>query len=189
MVEIDTLFQTKTAKKTIPFGAVHKYIAYIREYPRAKNALQIMSLAAYASEAKKTWTGINEVLFRRKKKLKTFTTIKDPNNKIKLIKDSSHNLVNEQFASVGSKLASKIPSSQQHFLDFANINMSPMPPFFFQPITYDCVKTRILSLVNDKSHGLYSSPTCPTKLLKCSIDIIAPILSELFYISRIFLLA
>ena len=61
--------------------------------------------------------------------------------------------------------------------------MSPMPPFFFQPITYDCVKTRILSLVNDKSHGLYFSPTCPTKLLKCSIDILAPVLSELFYIS------
>ena len=58
-----------------------------------------------------------------------------------------------------------------------------MPPFFFQPITYDCVKTRILSLVNDKSHGLYFSPTCPTKLLKCSIDILAPVLSELFYIS------
>ena len=33
MVEIDTLFQTKTAKKTIPFGAAHTYIAYIRESP------------------------------------------------------------------------------------------------------------------------------------------------------------
>ena len=67
----------------------------------------------------------------------------------------------------------KIPSSQQHFLDFVNINISPVPSFFFQPITYDCVKTGILSLANDKSHGLYSSPT---KLLKCSIDIIAPVL-------------
>ena len=86
---------------------------------------------------------------------------------------------------LGSKLASKIPSSQQRFLDFANINMSPMPPFFFQPITYDCVKTRILSLVNDKSHGLYFSPTCPTKLLKCSIDIIALFFRNYF----IFLLA
>ena len=55
-----------------------------------------------------------------------------------------------------------------------------MPSFFFQPITHDCVKTGILSLANDKSHGLYSSPT---KLLKCSIDIIAPVLSEIFYIS------
>ena len=54
MVEIDTLFQTKTAEKTIPFGTAHTYIAYIREYPPpppgAKKALQIMSLAAYASE-------------------------------------------------------------------------------------------------------------------------------------------
>ena len=47
--------QTKTAKKTIkPFGAAHTYIAYIRDCPPgAKNALQIMSLAAYASETNK----------------------------------------------------------------------------------------------------------------------------------------
>ena len=28
MVEIDTLFQTKTAEKNIPFGAAHTNIAY-----------------------------------------------------------------------------------------------------------------------------------------------------------------
>ena len=51
MVEIDTLVQTKTAeKKNIP--AAHNHIAYIRDSPLggAKNALKIMSLAAYASE-------------------------------------------------------------------------------------------------------------------------------------------
>ena len=57
MVEIDTLFQTKTAKKTIPFGAAHTYIAYLKEYPPppsgVKNALQIMTLTAYAGETKK----------------------------------------------------------------------------------------------------------------------------------------
>ena len=53
MVKIDTLFQTKMAKKNIPFGAAHTYIAYIRDYPSgAKNVLQIMSLAAYPSETK-----------------------------------------------------------------------------------------------------------------------------------------
>ena len=62
MVEIDTVFQTKTGKKTIPFGAAHTYIAYIRDYPPgAKNALQIMSLAVYASETNKpreqSWLG------------------------------------------------------------------------------------------------------------------------------------
>ena len=60
MVEIDTLFQTETAKKNIPFSAVDTYVAYKRDYPphppnRAKNALQIVSLAAYASETNNVW--------------------------------------------------------------------------------------------------------------------------------------
>ena len=61
MVEIDTLFQTKTAKKTIPFGTAHTYIAYIRESPPprgggggAKNSLQIMSLAARLTRSTST---------------------------------------------------------------------------------------------------------------------------------------
>ena len=68
-------------------------------------------------------------------------------------------LLMNNFVSVEIKLASKIPSSQQHYLVLVDKNMSPMPSFFFQPITYDCVKTEILSLPNNKSHGLYSSPT------------------------------
>ena len=48
MVEIDTLFHTKTAKKNIPFGTAHAYIAYIRD--GVKNALQIISLAANVIE-------------------------------------------------------------------------------------------------------------------------------------------
>ena len=53
MVKIDTLFQTKTAEKNKPFGAAHTHITYIRDYPPgAKNALQIMSIAACASETK-----------------------------------------------------------------------------------------------------------------------------------------
>ena len=35
MIEIDTLFQTKTAENhLIPFGAAHTHIAYMRDYPR-----------------------------------------------------------------------------------------------------------------------------------------------------------
>ena len=50
MVEIDTLLQTKTAEKKHNLGAAHTYIAYKGLSPEAKNALQITSLAAYASE-------------------------------------------------------------------------------------------------------------------------------------------
>ena len=35
MVEIDTLFQTKTAEKNIPFGAAHTHISYIRDSARS----------------------------------------------------------------------------------------------------------------------------------------------------------
>ena len=37
------------------------------------------------SNIKKTWTGINELLFRRKKNLKTIIAIKDPNNMNKVV--------------------------------------------------------------------------------------------------------
>ena len=56
MVEIDILFQTKTTEKNIPFGTAHTlylyslYIGNPPPLPWAKNALQIMSLTAYASE-------------------------------------------------------------------------------------------------------------------------------------------
>ena len=48
MVEIDTLFQTKTAKKKIPFGAAHTYIAFIRDYPRnEKCVVRLKGLHVY----------------------------------------------------------------------------------------------------------------------------------------------
>ena len=53
MVEIDTLFSTKTAKK-IFWRGIYPYSLYTGLPPPppggAKNVLQIMSLAAYASE-------------------------------------------------------------------------------------------------------------------------------------------
>ena len=33
VAKIDTLFMTKAAEKTIPFGAAHTYIAHIRDHP------------------------------------------------------------------------------------------------------------------------------------------------------------
>ena len=59
MVEIDTLSQTKTAEKPYPFKRGTYLYSLYKGLPTppapplppgAKNALQIMSLAAYASE-------------------------------------------------------------------------------------------------------------------------------------------
>ena len=57
---------------------------------------------------------------------------------------------------------------------------APTSSFLFLPLTSDEVKFQILSIPNNKSYGLYSSPI---KLLKCASSIIAPILSEILNIS------
>ena len=49
-------------------------------------------------------------------------------------------------------------------------------PSFFQPVLTEELRSEILLVPNDKSYGLYSSPT---KLLKCSSAVIAPVLSEI----------
>ena len=53
MVEIDTLFQTKTAENHTLWRHTYPYSLYKGLPPAAKNSLQIMSLNAYASEPKK----------------------------------------------------------------------------------------------------------------------------------------
>ena len=54
--------------------------------------------------------------------------------------------------------------------------------FLFQPVMPKEVKLEISLIPNNKSYGLYSSPT---KLLKLKKDIIAPVISEIFNTSFI----
>ena len=134
------------------------------------------------SDMKKIWNGINELLYRRKKNFKKITAVKDRINDNAIVRETSKisNIMNEHFASVGSRLADKLLSSRGHFLDYVSNCKSPSSSFFFQPITPQEVKLEISSIPINKSYGLYSSPT---KLLKLSKDIIAPVISELFNIS------
>ena len=71
-------------------------------------------------------------------------------------------ILNEHFASVGEKLASKIPAFGDH-RDFLKITKSSASSFMFKPVTAREVELEILALPNDNSNGLYSRPT---KLLK-----------------------
>ena len=54
MVEIDTLFQTKTAKKKTFWRGTYLYSLYKGLPPGRKTRLQITSLAGYASETNNT---------------------------------------------------------------------------------------------------------------------------------------
>ena len=129
---------------------------------------------------KKTWEGINEVLYRRKRNFKNITKLKD---KGKIVKEASQipNILNKHFASVGTRLASKLPPPPKHHLDYVSKCISPLSSFLFEHVFPDEIRSEILSIPNDKSYGLYSSPT---KLLKLSSSIIAPVLSELLNISN-----
>ena len=63
MVDIDTLFQTKTAKKTIPFGAAHTYIAYIRESPPRRGGKKLV--ADYESRCETNKVNLNFTVTER----------------------------------------------------------------------------------------------------------------------------
>jgi hypothetical protein len=127
---------------------------------------------------KKTWEGINEILYRRRKISKTISSLKDLNNNGKVINEASQipHIINQHFATVGSKLASKLPSSHHHYLDYVSKCKSPASSFYHQPVLPEDINLEILAIPNNKSYGLYSSPT---NLLKCSRAIISPILSEI----------
>ena len=89
-------------------------------------------------------------------------------------------ILNKHFASVGTRLASKLPPPPKHHLDYVRKCISPLSSFLFEQVFPGEIRSDILSIANDKSYGLYSSPT---KLLKLSSSIIAPVLSELLNIS------
>ena len=131
------------------------------------------------TEMKRTWKGINELLYRRNTNSKTITTVKDLINDSAIAREPSKisNIMNEHFASVGGRLAGKLASPRHHFLEYVIKCKSPSSSFFLWPGAPQKLKLEISSISNNKSYGLYSSPT---KLLKLSKDIIAPVISETF---------
>ena len=72
-----------------------------------------------------------ELLNNRNKHHKTKTTLKDPNNNNQVTNDPSRipNILNEHFASVGTKLASKLTTKRNH-MDYLKKLKSPDSSFF-----------------------------------------------------------
>ena len=131
---------------------------------------------------KKTWEGINNVLARKLKNTKPITFIKDPNDNDSVTSDPSRiaNVLNDHFASVGPKLANKLPTVQRKYFDFLNRSNSPDSSFAFNLVTPVEVELEILRIQINKSHGLYS---CPTQLLKYSSNVISSTLAEIINLS------
>ena len=87
----------------------------------------------------------------------------------------SHNIselpdiLNNHFAAVGTKLASKISTSNTHFSEYLP-NQTNYNSFAFEPVSQAEIELEILSLPLNKAHGFYA---CPTRLLKYASTIIS----------------
>ena len=114
---------------------------------------------------KKTWEGINSILAHKSKKSKPIGFVKDPDdNSMSNNPNRIAIILNEHFASVGPKLANKLPFVQRNYFEFLNRSCSPDTSFAFNLVTPTEVELEISRIPNNKSHGLYS---CPTQVLKC----------------------
>ena len=126
---------------------------------------------------KKTWKGIINLLNRKSKKAKSVNALNY--NKVTRGLTRIPNILNVHFATVGKRLASRIPPTQKCFTDFQDFlrkTKSPDSSFFFQPITPTEIQLEILSIPNNKSHGLYS---CATQILKCASDVLSNVLADI----------
>ena len=129
---------------------------------------------------KNTWDGINDLINRNKRKSCRISGLKDTESG-RVIRESSvlPNLLNKYFASIGHKLGTSTTQSESRFSHYMK-NMQIPQSFFCILITPSEVVFEILSLPNKKTHGLYS---CPTKILKCSSNVISKPFSDILNIS------
>ena len=130
------------------------------------------------NSVKKTWQGINDILFRNSKNTNLIQFLKDPNNNYSISSDPRGiaTIINEHFSSVGPNLANKLSPSQHSYLDFLNVSDTPITSFALDLVIPDEVKQEISRILNDKSHGLYS---CATKILKSSVNVISSTLAQI----------
>ena len=126
--------------------------------------------------------GINSIHARKSNNSKPISFIKDPDddNSISSNPNRTANILNEHFASVGPKLANKLPSVQSNYFYVLNRYNSPDTSFASNLVTPTQVKLEISRTPNNKSHGLYS---CPNQILKCASNVISNTLAEIINLS------
>ena len=103
-------------------GNSFKYKLYrnkVSDLIRISKKLYFHSFFNYSiKNIRKTWEGINRII-NIKKKHKSISALKDPStNTLETDPSKLPNIINRHFASVGSKLASKVPQHHKHFTDY-----------------------------------------------------------------------
>ena len=107
------------------------------------------------------------------KKLKSHICLKDFNNRHKIVKDGSRilNIINGHFATVGNRLANKLPIPQKHHLDYVDKCKSSISSFLFRPLLPEELRSeyylyRMINLMVYTPHlPNYSNVQVPSQLL------------------------
>ena len=164
----------KTKNKLFLSGDTEKYKLYRNHILTLTRLSKKLYFHEYfetnLSSIKKTWEGINSLLNRGRNR-KSASKIEKPDNS-GFTQDPSQipNILNGHFASIGHKLASK-PQSSHHSADYYH-QTSFLNSFVSAPVTPYEVQLEILSIPNNKAHGLYS---CPTRIYN------PPVVSSLIF--------
>ena len=127
---------------------------------------------------RQTWKAINELIGSCKKKTKRnpINFIRsNPNEAPTSDSKEISNIFNRYFATVGCKLAPKIPQTINTFSDYLDPPLNRT--FVFDPIIPEDINLEISNLQDNKAHGLYSSPV---KLLKLANEVISVPLATIF---------
>ena len=82
---------------------------------------------------KKTWQGINDLINRKKNRRVKNALRRSDNQRLSHDSREHSNILNTHFATIGQKLASKIPASKKQFTDYLPIT-GYGGSFVFEPI-------------------------------------------------------
>ena len=133
------------------------------------------------NSTKKIWEGINSLINNRNKRKRPISSIRCPSNRVVTTNAQEiSNVLNTHFATVGPKLASAIPACKHNFHEYLRLDPSPSSSFLFDPISPLEIETEILSLPENKAHGLYSFPV---RILKCASTVISKPLVKIMNLS------
>ena len=99
----------------------------------------------HMNDMTKTWTGINEVMNRNKRKSKPIVVglIKRLNgNGVTRNPAERPNVLNDYFSTVGQKLAANVPDSNYHYREYLT-NTNFTSSFFFEPVISSDIEQEI----------------------------------------------
>ena len=117
------------------------------------------------------WKGISELIGNcsKNKRNSTNSIRSNPNEVPTSDPKEISNILNKYFATVGSKLASKIPQTINTIFDYLDPPLNGT--FFFDPIIPEDINLEISILQDNEAHGLYSFPVRLLKLAKRVISV------------------